>query len=303
VWQQVAERRGGHFSSVGGLELDVEADGVAVHFDLHGVSTGRIIETYTRARTPYLIGSGPLFLIQGKLRYHETFGFASVEVADVDLVLGGNREFDKKFEVRCNDLLATREVWSALARKLMVEQFADGGASCDGEVVSMLSTGVASVEILDKMIEVVVAVATCGRAHLEAAARLPDARWLRPENRWIDRTALAVEVPLPPNSAVRFTSEFGGGHWQLCASLPCDRSIELFWSTLSTEGHVQPAPPDGVLGDALADSWHAFGASKLSFDGEALSLSWPASERDPQRMPAAIAILSEIAKPSHGVYR
>lgn len=209
AWMAVAARRGGRYTPerrrlIGWRSpaIDVELAEVAVHVDLHVVSTGQATYTYTRFRCRYLLGGGPKFEVApaGIVR---AIGTA---LGLDDVTIGADADFDARFVVRTKQHDATRRAWTREACRLLAGTLPAASVKADRGALTMQLLGIVrEPEVIDAGVRILSELGATGAPLLETVRALPRAEAVRATGPWDERTkpgaklvVRGVEVRLEP---------------------------------------------------------------------------------------------------------
>ncbi len=199
TWQSIAERRagtyyGGHkgFFLWRSPTIDLTVGDVLVHVDLHYTQAGQYSQVFTRMRASYFLGAGPSFKVARRTiaaAMGKTFGYEDVE-------LGDDPEFDGRCVVKTSDPVATRRVWTHVAKRRFLDELnARGRVTAANGQISMLFDGVIFHDgILEPGIELVADLASYGADWLARLRALPGAVFEPARGSWDERTIPAVRL-------------------------------------------------------------------------------------------------------------
>lgn len=180
LWRGVAEGRKGRFTEgrVGAFVFDPPTvDAVVGHavvrLDLLRVQSGKNSVLYTRARSDFALGAGPVFDVYAEGIF-QSIGKA---LGAQDVALGGDARFDEDFVVKCDDADATRAAWTSDAKWKLRSDLPTARVTSDGTTVEakILGPGLEP-PVLEALLDVVGALASAGTAPLAGYAALEGAR-------------------------------------------------------------------------------------------------------------------------------
>lgn len=295
VWQTYAtELRGAYqpplreFLRSRSSTIDVVVGDIAVHIDVHAVTTGKTTTYYTRFRACFLLPQSPSFKVY---RTHflssmgDALGFQDVE-------LGGDPVFDRDFVVKTSHPEATRRAFTPAVKDALSAD-KSGTVRSDGHTVTFTLTGIASTRgALARGTAIVSGLANYGADWLVWLRSVPSAQWVSPTGGWDDRSTPSVRV-MVGSTPVWLYPTLHDTSIAIMGAAEAQRPLASFELDIDGDGALQSEPPDELLQPANLEALRAAGASTLSCDGRYLRLVLQ-GDIDERRLAAVPRLLAGI---------
>jgi hypothetical protein len=305
VWRQVALARDGVYHEPHGFirsqhdMMDIDVGEVRVRFDRYEAGGNNHRRLFTRCRARYLVPRGPVFAI------HAEGVLASIGKAlgGQDVRLGTDREFDRRFIVKCEDAEAMRQVWSPQAMRIMLRSFDTAQIESNGAEITLTTADPLDVPgLVDEALELMSDIAGVDMFGIAALRALPGVAYQPPSGSWDDRTIPHVVIAHP--APVTLAPAVLGRRIVTRATIgdgPRERPLKIL---VRADGSSEPADSVARLPPAAAGFLRRAGNGTLVVDGARTSFTWLDLETDPARLMAAVKLLATLAgAPAQGVYR
>ena len=297
VWRALAQRRGGHCNEPKGrLEaatppesIDVRVAQAVVRLDLIHRSSDDPNFYFTRARSRYALGAGPVFEVSPA-------GITS-GLAFQDLPLG-DAAFDRAFVVKGQDHSGVKAAWTLAVQQLLTQRLPSATVWSDGTDVRLTLAGaLEDPALLDAVLDVVGALASVGAAELDAFALLPEATLVPASGTWDEPSAPRVRVAT--------------AHCETTATLHWAKSGPCVWLTLPTSRDLPPfrvvvrngaadGLPMGLLSEYVQRLLGLLDGVLLLSEAGKLDVRWLGIPT-PDGLMASAMLLGELAGGTHHV--
>ncbi|MBK7151261.1 MAG: hypothetical protein IPH72_05790 [Sandaracinaceae bacterium] len=297
VWRTLAQRRDGQCNEPKGRRelaappesIDFRVAQAGVRLDLMRRSSDDPNFYFTRARSRYTLGAGPVFEVSPA-------GITS-GLAFQDLALG-DAAFDRAFVVRGRDHAGVKAAWTVATQQLLIQRLPSATVWSDGTDVRLTLAGALEDPArLDAVLDVVGALASVGAAELHAFALLPEAKLVPASGTWDNPSApkLLVATERVEATATLHWAKGGPCVW---LTLPTSRDLPPF--QVVVRNGAADGLPTGLLSEYVRRLLGPLDGALLLSEPGKLDVRWLGIPT-PDGLMVGAKLLGELAGGTHHV--